>query len=317
MIVSKFGGSATTTTKTINTIKQLAKNKARRVLVFSAIGKIDSSLKLTDILIKIIRTKGKRQNELFAQFFEKIKHLCTLAKIDYPQKELLNIKQKFITSNNKNYLISRGEYITAKIMASFLKIKFISAEKLIYFKQNKLDETKIKNALLHHLNKHQQIVIPGFYGVDENNNIKLFSRGGSDTTAGIVAKLLNAKLYENWTDVDCLFAINPKIAKSEPIEHTNYADLFIQTKFDANIINHACVDLLKSTLTTLKIKNIFNPASHGTTVTKDYISKNKFVVYKKIKNQYLVLKKDETNMFHLIFTTPNRLNSTILKLYKL
>ena len=48
---------------------------------------------------------------------------------------------------------------------------------------------------------HERAVIPGFYGSDEHGDIVTFSRGGSDVTGALVAASINAKLYENWTDV--------------------------------------------------------------------------------------------------------------------
>lgn len=57
----------------------------------------------------------------------------------------------------------------------------------------------------------EKLVFPGFFGFTKNGYIATFARGGSDITGSILARGLNASLYENFTDVDAIFAANPKI----------------------------------------------------------------------------------------------------------
>mgnify|MGYP002237158425 CR=1 FL=1 len=61
--------------------------------------------------------------------------------------------------------------------------------------------------------KHDRMVIPGFYGVMPDGEIKVFSRGGSDITGSIVANLIDARVYENWTDVSGFLVADPRIIK--------------------------------------------------------------------------------------------------------
>src|SRR5699024_1955171 len=58
-------------------------------------------------------------------------------------------------------------------------------------------------------------VIPGFFGYSKTERLVTFSRGGSDITGSIVAAGVNADLYENFTDVDSVYAVNPSIV-SQP-----------------------------------------------------------------------------------------------------
>ena len=50
------------------------------------------------------------------------------------------------------------------------------------------------------------IVISGFFGVTQDGDICTFSRGGSDITGSIIAAGVKADLYENFTDVNGIFA---------------------------------------------------------------------------------------------------------------
>ena len=60
-------------------------------------------------------------------------------------------------------------------------------------------------------NANEVLVIPGFFGVTKENQICTFSRGGSDITGSIIAAGVKADLYENFTDVDGIFAAHPGI----------------------------------------------------------------------------------------------------------
>ena len=50
----------------------------------------------------------------------------------------------------------------------------------------------------------EKLIFPAFFGVTKEGEIATFSRGGSDITGAIVARGLNAELYENFTDVDVI-----------------------------------------------------------------------------------------------------------------
>ncbi|MBC8923077.1 aspartate kinase, partial [Escherichia coli] len=58
------------------------------------------------------------------------------------------------------------------------------------------------------------IVFPGFFGYTKDGEISTFSRSGSDITGAIVANGAQAELYENFTDVDAVYAVNPAIVKN-------------------------------------------------------------------------------------------------------
>ena len=52
------------------------------------------------------------------------------------------------------------------------------------------------------------------------------SRGGSDITGSILAASVGADVYENWTDVDSVFAVNPNLVKNPfPIAEITYDEM--------------------------------------------------------------------------------------------
>ena len=285
MIVCKFGGTATTNKICVNNIKKLNKNKSRKIFVYSAIGKYkNNDTKLTDLLIDLCNNK-KNQTELVCKIINKFNHLCICTNININiKREFFKILKTYQANQNNEYLISRGEYLTTKIMSEYLGVKFIPAEKIIYFKNNKLDYKKIKNKTNYYLNKYKKIAVPGFYGIDENKNIKLFSRGGSDITGAILCKVTNSRIYENWTDINGVMQVNPLIIKSKQIKKLNYKELDLMTSCDAKVIHNDCVKILQQTNKKIYVKNIFYPKNKPTKIYNNCKCLNMFIVHK-IENQ--------------------------------
>lgn len=320
MIVCKFGGTATTALSSIKNIQKLSRNKKRKVFVFSAIGKQNNQdIKITDLLIEYSNCKNKNKlNYILNKIEYKFNQLLKLTnqKINI-KKELIKILKIYKQNKSADYLISRGEYLTSKIMSGYLNIKFIPAEKIIYFKNNLLNEIKIKNKLNYYLSKHKQIIVPGFYGVDENKNIKLFSRGGSDISGAIISKLINAKIYENWTDVNGVMQINPQISQSKQIPRLNYLELDIITSLDAKVIHNDCVKVLKNTNIKLYVKNIFNPKSKPTKVYKKCKKINMFIGYKILDDNVEVVIRHKSGYKGIIECSKSNYKSIIHNLYKI
>jgi aspartate kinase len=56
-----------------------------------------------------------------------------------------------------------------------------------------------------------RIVFPGFFGYTRGGAVATFPRGGSDITGAILAAAVEADVYENFTDVDSVFAVDPRL----------------------------------------------------------------------------------------------------------
>lgn len=316
MIVCKFGGASTTSVKSIQNIKLLKdKNSKRQVFVFSAIGKSHKGdKKITDLLIEISQNKNVTKNKKI--ILNKFKKLQKILKINISTQKLLNkFYNKFLSTQNADYLISRGEYLTTLFMSKYLGIKFIPAEKIIFFQDNKINYKKTKNKLNNYINKYKIIATCGFYGIDENNKIKLFSRGGSDITGAIIAKCLHANVYENWTDVCGIKQVNPKITISKQIKKMSYTDLDIMTKCDANVIHNDCIRILQGENIKLKVGNIFKINSKKTVVV-DKCREVRFICYKVEDSKVFVYYKDKKLNFIQKICSPQNFKEKILQIYK-
>ena len=108
-------------------------------------------------------------------------------------------------------------------MACYLQMEFIDAAEVIFFdEEGAFDAEKTNKCLAERLDQAEYAVIPGFYGKSANGTIKTFSRGGSDITGSIVARAVNADIYENWTDVSGFLVTDPRIIKDPETIRDHY-----------------------------------------------------------------------------------------------
>ena len=197
LIVAKFGGTSLADSSQIKKVAEIIKSdSARRYVVASAPGKrFKDDVKITDMLYKCHKTF--LNGEDFSGELEKIslryEDIVKELGIDF---DIETIKSTLKTTKAPDYLASRGEYLNSKIIAKFLGFEFVDASEIIFFNENgTLDENKTFSTANERLKNISYAVIPGFYGILPDGNIKTFSRGGSDVTGSIIARSVKADLY--------------------------------------------------------------------------------------------------------------------------
>ena len=272
-ITCKFGGTSLACSENIDRCCDIVKADVdRQYVVVSAPGKKDSkSKKVTDLLLEC---HAKRfETEAFEETFSKIKErffeIATLVP-DFPIEEELNVLHAQMKSSeaNRDFVVSRGEYLNAKIIAHYLGYEFLDATKFIRFKDGELDLEKTL-ACAKKIDRKKYYVIPGFYGLDEHGHVKTFSRGGSDITGSIVARAFATDLYENWTDVDGIYVSDPRIVKnSRKIEQVSFRELREMSYMGASVLHAETLLPLYQYPIPIVIKNSFNPNANGTLILK-------------------------------------------------
>ncbi|MFA5570650.1 MAG: aspartate kinase, partial [Sphaerochaetaceae bacterium] len=112
------------------------------------------------------------------------------------------------------------------------------------------------------------IVIPGFYGTGPDNNVKTFSRGGSDISGAIAARSIGASKYENWTDVSGIFIADPRIAKNAgPMDHMTYKEIRELATIGASVFHEDAIAPVRSVGVPINVKNTNDPSAKGTMIT--------------------------------------------------
>lgn len=274
--VLKFGGSSLSDAIQFEKVKNIVlSDELRRVVVVSALGKRnDKDYKITDLLY-ILAAHCKYNvgydsiwNLIYNRFVEVRDSLHINFNIE---DELNKIKLQLNKNINEDYLVSRGEYLTAKLMASYLNYKFVDAKNIISFDYNgKINEAKTNKLILATIEDGESIVVPGFYGAYPNGDIRIMSRGGSDITGSILANALNAKVYENFTDVSGILAADPRIVKNpRSINEVTYQELAELSYMGANVLHEDTVYPVQMSNIPINIKNTNDPQNPGTMIKNE------------------------------------------------
>ena len=231
MKVIKFGGSslasATQLEKVLNIVKS---DPERRFVVVSAPGKRnDEDTKVTDALIKYYKHYTKGADVKADQEWIINRYQAMVDELGFKSTEMAKIAKSIndlatlpIEDNEFLYdtFLAAGEDNNAKLIAEYFRNNGIEARYVHPRQAGILVSSEPGNARilpgsydkLEELRESDEVlVIPGFFGVTPDNQICTFSRGGSDITGSIVAAGVKADLYENFTDVDGIFAAHPGV----------------------------------------------------------------------------------------------------------
>ena len=283
--VAKFGGSSVADGIQMTKTKQIIEaDKERKYVVVSAPGKrYDGDNKITDLLY-LCKTHIDH-NLPYEQVFQVICDRFMAIKINLGlkvdlQKEFEVMKQNLENGASADYIASRGEYLSALIIAEFLGYAFIDTAGLIVFDaKGRFLEDETNKKLGEELKKHERAVLPGFYGSSPDGTIKTFSRGGSDITGAIVSRAANANVYENWTDVSGFLMADPRIVNNpKPIESLSYKELRELSYMGASVLHEDAIYPARVANIPINIRNTNQPEDPGTMITaKEIIHENQII----------------------------------------
>lgn len=273
MIVAKFGGSSLANAEQIKKVKDIVSGSSRDFIVVSAPGRRnDKDFKITDVLYLCYEhVKSSIDFKIvFSLIKERYIELVRDLKVDIDiNSYLLEIEDKIINGATKDYIASRGEYLNGLIISKYLGYSFVDPKDLIIITRDSRIDPLSYEKVKEKLSEYKNAVIPGFYGVDPLNNIKTFSRGGSDITGSIISRALNADLYENWTDVSGFLMADPRIVK-EPkgIEEISFKELRELSYMGANVFHEEAIFPLYKTDIPIQIKNTNRKEDKGTKIVE-------------------------------------------------
>ena len=184
------------------------------------------------------------------------------------------------TPDEREYdsLISTGEQVTITLMSIVLNSMGYRARSFLGFQVRILTDNAHKKARIslidtemirRELKKGSVVVVAGFQGVDEDNNITTLGRGGSDTSAVALAAALNADQCDIYTDVDGVYTTDPNIcAKARRLEKISYDEMLEMAMTGAKVLQPRSVEMAKKYDVRVYVKSTFSDEG-GTLVTKE------------------------------------------------
>lgn len=275
-IVCKFGGSSLANAEQFRKVKAIVESdERRRIVVCSAPGKRgENDAKITDLFYLCRQTA--EQNLPFQEILRIIHYRYDEIREDLGLKldlkaEFQEIEERLKNGASADYAASRGEYLTAKLLAEYLGYEFVDAKDFIVISRSN-GGTRVKDTnarLVERFKDVDRAVIPGFYGVNVNGEIMTYSRGGSDVTGAVLAQGLGAELYENWTDVDGFRMVDPRLVPDAmKIECITYGEMRELAYMGAKVLHEeAMIPCMRADIP-IHIKNTNHPDEPGTRIVE-------------------------------------------------
>lgn len=296
MKVIKFGGSSLASGEKLQKVHQLlAEDLSRKVVVVSAPGKrFAEDTKVTDLLIDCA-TKRLLQEDteaIFAKIIQRYRDIALdsdmdLAIIEEIEKDLTLLLAA--DTNDPDVFMDKikasGEDNNAKLVAAYLRHQgleatYVNPKDAGLFVTAEHANAQVLPESYRHLYKLREqpgiIVFPGFFGYTKAGEIVTFSRSGSDITGAILANGIQADLYENFTDVDAVYTVNPNIVKDpEQINELTYQEMRELSYAGFSVFHdEALIPAFKAGIP-VHIKNTNNPFSEGTKIVKQRLGSSR------------------------------------------
>ena len=273
-IVTKFGGSSLADAGQFAKVKAiLAMDPARKYVVPSAPGRrFKDDDKVTDLLYRCHRQRsaGEDYQDTFdliaARYMDIAEELglhCDLG------AALDEVNENIASGASADYCASRGEYLNGLLLADYLGWRFLDAAQAVKFDaQGVLDSEETNRVLGQLLADGVPTVVPGFYGAMPDGSVHTFSRGGSDITGAIVARAVEADVYENWTDVSGFLMADPRIVTNpREISAITYQELRELSYMGASVLHEDAVFPVHAAGIPTNIRNTNNPEHPGTIIS--------------------------------------------------
>lgn len=273
MKVCKFGGSSLANAAQFKKIKDiLQQDPSRHVVVVSALGKDDvSGHKITDLLYlsHAHLQYGVNFDGIFEEIEQRYVGIQEALHLDLDIKSYFkDLKLSLNKQTEVDFLVSKGETLSAMLLAKTLGFTFVDAKDVICLNfDGSLDSEKTYEKIRSSYQQHPKLVIPGFYGAYPNGKIKVLPRGGSDITGALCAAALNAEVYENWTDVSGILMADPRIvAQAKSIQQLTFAELREMAFMGASVLHEESIQPVKVKNIPVNIRNTNEPNHPGTMI---------------------------------------------------
>jgi aspartate kinase len=175
-------------------------------------------------------------------------------------------------------LVSTGEQVSISLLAISLKAMGCDAKSYLGFQIKIATDSAFGKARItaiesekirDDLKNGRIVVVAGFQGVDEAENITTLGRGGSDTTAVAVAAALKADVCEIYTDVDGVYTADPNVcSKARKLTKISYDEMLEMASLGAKVLQIRSVEFAKKYNVPIHVRSSFND-NPGTIVCEE------------------------------------------------
>ena len=232
----------------------------------TSVGNIDRIKKVSDIIINYIK--------------KKYRVIVVSSAMSGATNDLVK-KSKSISSNfskeEYDVLVSSGEQVACALIAGRLiekgyksrswmgwQIPIVTNNKHKYSKINKV----YTSGIIKYLKSGGIPIVTGFQGISGEGRITTIGRGGSDSSAIMLAKFFKAKRCIIYTDVEGVYTTDPKkLNKAKKIRLISYEEMLEMASLGAKVMQPASIQDARLSRIDIEVKSSFKNKS-GTLITK-------------------------------------------------
>ncbi len=247
LVVQKYGGSSVADSVCI---KRVADNIIKYhnegnqvVVVVSAMG--DSTDDLITLAKQLNEKPSPREMDMLLATGEQVSIALLSIALDSAGKSAVSLTgpQVGILTTNVH---------------SKARIKKVNTERL----KKELDQNKI-------------VIVAGFQGKTEEDEITTLGRGGSDTTAVALAAALKADMCEIYTDVTGVFTADPRVvSNAQKLNNISYDEMLELASLGARVLHVRSVELAKLYNVPMCVRSSYVNEEGTIVVSKDSLEKD-------------------------------------------
>ena len=269
VIVSRFGGDeASNSQEIIKAANVLKSDPSRRYAVISAPGSTPESVGVTDMLYLCHSrfVSHESYDDILRKIYERFEEIVSGLGINFNiNAEIENLKRDINMGMSLDYIASRGEYITARIVSEYLGWQFVDASGLIFFNKNGTpDKDKTFSVAGQKLKPMIHAVIPSFYGTADNGDIRTFVRGDCDSAGALIACSVGADVYEKWSEAAKVFSADPSVIPNpDLIRNITYTEALELNYTGINLVTDNVILMLNGAGIPMRIASTHNPDDEG------------------------------------------------------
>ncbi|MFH1691710.1 MAG: aspartate kinase [Candidatus Omnitrophota bacterium] len=250
IIVQKFGGSSVANVERIKRVAERVVSYRRKgwrvVAVVSALG--DTTDDLIALADQITSEPPAREMDMLLSTGEQIS--CALLAMA-------------IEKQGCSAISFTGAQVGIKTDKSHTKAKILD-----------ISSGRIKEELL----KGKIVIVAGFQGVTQDQDITTLGRGGSDLTAVALAKAVGADACEIYTDVEGVYTTDPRIVpQAKKLKQITYDEMLEMASLGAQVMQARSIEVAKKFDIPIHVRSSFNNAQ-GTLILKEADKMEDFVI---------------------------------------
>jgi len=223
--------------------------------------------------IKAVAEKVKKAHDLGDQI------VVVVSAMSGETNRLIDLAKAMQTQPNArelDVLVSTGEQVTVALLSMALhelgcdacsytggQVKILTDSSHTKARIRKIDDARMRA----HLNQGKVVVVAGFQGVDEDDNITTLGRGGSDTTAVALAAALKADECLIFTDVDGVYTTDPRVEpKARRLERITFEEMLEMASLGSKVLQIRSVEFAGKYNVALRVLSSFTEGK-GTLIT--------------------------------------------------